>query len=235
MAERQASALREQFIAVLGHDLRNPLSAILSGMDIMALSPLDERQRLVAKVVKGSADRMSALIDDVLDFARGRLGDGMSLSRTPVRLGPILMQVIDELRSSYSERQISADINLPDAVDCDPGRLSQLLSNLVANALVHGSITGPVTILAHCNDGALLLSVANSGEPIPKAALARLFQPFTRDEIRPCQQGLGLGLYIASEIARAHGGQLAAKSNPNETLFTFEMPLTTPEFTGRPS
>ncbi|EGF90832.1 histidine protein kinase AsgD [Asticcacaulis biprosthecium C19] len=79
------------------------------------------------------------------------------------------------------------------------------------------------------------LSVANSGDPIPQAAIARLFQPFTRDEIRPSQQGLGLGLYIASEIARAHGGQLEARSDQNETRFTFRMPLNTPEVARQPS
>ena len=231
IAERKASALREQFIAVLGHDLRNPLAAIISGMDIMSMSPMDERQIVVARLVQSSAARMSALIDDVLDFARGRLGDGMSLTHRPVNLGPVLIQVIDELRSSHAERQISADVTLPDAVDCDPGRLSQLLSNLVANALVHGSETGPITIQAHCDAKAFILSVANCGDPIPKAAIARLFQPFTRDEIRPSQQGLGLGLYIASEIARAHGGQLEAKSDPSETRFTFIMPKKIPEFT----
>ncbi|WP_050808270.1 sensor histidine kinase [Asticcacaulis biprosthecium] len=234
-AERKASALREQFIAVLGHDLRNPLSAIISGMDIMALSPMDERQVMVARLVQSSASRMSALIDDVLDFARGRLGDGMSLTCEPVYLGPALVQVIDELRSSHAKRQILADIKLPERVDCDPGRLSQLLSNLVANALVHGSETGPISIRARCDKKGLNLSVANSGDPIPQAAIARLFQPFTRDEIRPSQQGLGLGLYIASEIARAHGGQLEARSDQNETRFTFRMPLNTPEVARQPS
>ena len=229
LAERQASALREQFIAVLGHDLRNPLSAIISGMDIMSRSKLDDRQMFVARLVQSSAARMSALIDDVMDFARGRLGNGMSLTRSSVQLGPVLIQVINELRSSQPKRRITGDLDVPDTVNCDPGRLSQLLSNLISNALLHGSETGPVHIRVGIEEKLFVLSVSNTGDPIPAIALSRLFQPFTRDEIRPNQQGLGLGLFIASEIARAHGGELSAKSDSKETCFSFKMPLLTPQ------
>lgn len=236
IAERHASALREQFIGVLGHDLRNPLSAIISGMDIISRSPLDERQTQVSKLVQSSAARMSALIDDVLDFARRRLGDGMSLTREAVLLGPIILQVIDELRSSQPTRRLTTDIDQPNSVECDPGRLSQLLSNLTANALVHGSSSTPVGILAYCDDdGTFVLSVSNRGDPIPEAAIARLFQPFTRDEIRPYQHGLGLGLFIAAEIAHTHGGTLQATSTLKETRFTFQMPLKASEITRLPS
>ena len=163
LEERQASALREQFIAVLGHDLRNPLAAIVSGMDLICRRPLDDRQTEFAKLVQSSAARMSGLIDDVMDFARGRLGDGMLLARNSVELGPILIQVIDELRSSRSARHISAELSLTEPIDCDPGRLSQLLSNLLANALIHGATTGPVTVRAFCRNGLFELSVSNGG------------------------------------------------------------------------
>ncbi|ESQ74058.1 sensor histidine kinase KdpD [Asticcacaulis sp. AC402] len=225
VAERQESALREQFIAVLGHDLRNPLSAIISGMQLMSKGQMDAQQATVAKLVSTSADRMSGLIDDIMDFARGRLGDGMTLARNFVQLDPFLTQVIDELRSTWPTRTIKAEVSLLDAVYCDPGRLSQMLSNLLANALIHGATEGPVFIRAFCQNGVFELSVSNTGDPIATADIARLFQPFTRDEVRPCRSGLGLGLYIASEIARAHGGQLHATSTADETRFTFRMPV----------
>jgi sigma-B regulation protein RsbU (phosphoserine phosphatase) len=99
------------------------------------------------------------------------------------------------------------------------------LSNLVANALTHGSRDGPVRVHSVIENGVLSVSVANQGEPIPNDLMDRLFQPFTRDEMRPSQQGLGLGLFIAHEIAQAHGGTLEALSSTHETRFTFQMPV----------
>jgi sigma-B regulation protein RsbU (phosphoserine phosphatase) len=110
----------------------------------------------------------------------------------------------------------------------DPGRLSQLVSNLLANALTYGTEEAPVRLDAAVTGERLTLSVANSGPPIPPAAMQRLFQPFVRGEVQPSQGGLGLGLHIASEIARAHGGELSASSCPQETRFTFTLPLTDP-------
>ena len=95
----------------------------------------------------------------------------------------------------------------------------------MANAVTHGAPDGLVYVKAHVEGGWFELSVANGGTPIPPGAIERLFQPFTRDEVRPSQQGLGLGLYIASEIARAHGGTLSAESSTIETRFTFRMPI----------
>lgn len=118
------------------------------------------------------------------------------------------------------------DLSAP--VACDASRLSQLVSNLVANALTHGEEGGTVTVRAALEGEDLELSVSNTGEPIPPAALERLFQPFARGEIRPGRQGLGLGLYIASEIARAHGGTLTAASTAEETRFTLRMPRQVP-------
>jgi sigma-B regulation protein RsbU (phosphoserine phosphatase) len=112
---------------------------------------------------------------------------------------------------------------LPEVVNCDAQRIS-LLSNLVANALTHGVDDGTVGIEAVLDGGDFSLSVSNAGEPIPPEALERLFQPFTREDFRPSQQGLGLGLYGAFEIARAHGGELKVTSMVEETRFTFLMP-----------
>ena len=140
----------------------------------------------------------------------------------PHALGPVLDHVIAELRSTYPDRPIEAEYALDRPVDCDSGRVAQLFSNLLGNALTHGSADSPVRVRATSNDREFELSIANSGTPIPQEAIERLFQPFYRASQDP-GQGLGLGLYIASEIARAHGGRIDVTSSPQETRFTFRM------------
>ena len=224
--EQNASALREQFIAVLGHDLRNPLASISGGASLLRKEALSERGSRILDMIQGSVVRMSALIDNVLDFARGRLGGGIALSREAgVALEPILQQVVNELRISASDRTIETDFALPERVNCDPSQFAQMVSNLLANGLTHGAPNEPVRIHASTHGAELDLSVSNAGKPIAPETMERLFQPFFRGEVRPSQQGLGLGLHIASEIAKAHGGDIEVSSTPQETRFTFRMPL----------
>ena len=224
--ERAASDLREQFIAVLGHDLRNPLAAISAGAELLAKMPLEGRASRMVGVIQKGAFRMSDLIDDVMDFARGRLGGGLALARLAKgQVEPVLTQIVAELQAAWPDRVIEEDISVGHAIEFDHRRFGQLVSNLLANALTHGSAEHPVRLRASIEAGVFELSVTNAGEPIPKVALARLFQPFARGAVRPNQQGLGLGLYIASEIARSHGGTLTAESMPEETRFNFRMPV----------
>ena len=226
-AERENAVLREQFIAVLGHDLRNPLAGIGGAVRLLRKEVSSEKGRLVLDLLDGSAARMSALIDSILDFARGRLGGGLTLAREPdVRIEPVLRQVVDELRVDHDGRTIETDIAPCEPVDCDPSRIAQMLSNLIGNALTHGARVQPVRIAAKTDAAALTISVSNGGAAIPAAAMERLFHPFVRGEVRQTKQGLGLGLYIAHEIAKAHGGQLAVQSTDEATKFTFTMPLT---------
>jgi signal transduction histidine kinase len=224
--EQNASSLREQFIAVLGHDLRNPLASIAGGMRLLRKEALSKRGTQILDMTQGSVVRMSGLIDNVLDFARGRLGGGFTLTRkADVALEPVLQQVVDELRIGAPGRIIETRFVLPNRVNCDPSRFGQMVSNLLGNALAHGAPDEPVRIHAATNGDELELWVANAGNPIPPAAMERLFQPFFRAEVRSSQQGLGLGLHIASEIAKAHGGVIEVASTPQETRFTFRMPL----------
>jgi signal transduction histidine kinase len=225
LREREVSDLREHFIAVLGHDLRNPLAAISAGAELLLTTPLNRKASRMANVIQASAKRMSGLIDDVMDFARGRLGSGLILTRDgSTSVKPILDQVIEELRSTRADRTIETDFALEEPVNCDPARIAQLLSNLLGNAMTHGAPGQPVRVGASARHGCFELSVSNGGDPIPPVALERLFQPFFRGSTQPSQQGLGLGLYIASEIARAHGGAINVRSTPAETRFTFRMP-----------
>jgi signal transduction histidine kinase len=223
-SERRTAELREQFIAVLGHDLRNPLASIASGAALLGKSPLDAKGLEVVKLLQNSVKRMASLIDDVLDFTRGRLGGGLSIERKAQDLQPVLEQVVAELRSSHPDRTIMLTLQLPESVVADRQRIAQLLSNLVANALTHGARDSPVLVEAIAAGGTFRLSVANRGNPIPAAQLDRLFEPFFRGNARTSQQGLGLGLYIASEIARSHGGQLSVQSTSDETRFTLTLP-----------
>lgn len=225
-AEHGISMLREQFIAVLGHDLRNPLAALAAGIRMIGeRETLSDRGQMVVKEMNASVSRATALIENVLDFARGRLGDGLTLARSPVSLMPVLEQVVAEIRAIAPDRQIMVHFSIEQPVDCDPGRIAQLTSNLIANAVTHGAPGVPIDVAAATADGELVLSVANGGVPIPPEARARLFQPFFRGAVRRSQQGLGLGLFIVNEIAKAHGGTMAVTSSEEETRFTFTMPL----------
>ena len=224
--EREVAELREQFIAVLGHDLRNPLASIHAGSELLLTMPLGEKPARLAALIHRSAARMAGLVDNVLDFARGRLGGGLSLTRdVHADLEPTLKQVIAELRTAWPDRVIESMFALNRPVTCDSARIAQLFSNLLANALAHGDPAGPVRVRAHSDASGFELSVANLGEPIPQDKVDHLFQPFSRTSARSGQQGLGLGLYIASEIARAHAGSLEVASSPEETRFTFRMPI----------
>jgi sigma-B regulation protein RsbU (phosphoserine phosphatase) len=225
-SERETSELREQFIAVLGHDLRNPLASISAGVRILGRDAKTEKAHQVVAMLQTTVMRMAELIDNVLDFARGRLGGGITLDRNARKpLEPVLHQVIDELRLSSPGRQIEAEYAIDSPVDCDRTRIGQLVSNLVGNAISHGTASQPVRVRAETEEGLFKFSVANGGEPIPQAAMEKLFEPFFRGEVRASRQGLGLGLHIASQIAKAHDGVLTVTSTPEETKFTFVMPL----------
>lgn len=222
---RETAALREQFIAVLGHDLRNPLAAIDGALRLIRKTPLNERATTIAEMVQMSVARMASLIDDVMDFARGRLGGGLELKKSKIDLAPVLEHAVEELRIAWPDREIETSFALPSPIVCDPKRVAQLLSNLLANAITHGASDGAVSVRAFEDEECFELSISNKGEPIPPAALERLFQPFTREDVRPSQQGLGLGLYIASQIAIAHRGNLTVASSEAETKFTLRFPL----------
>ena len=223
--ERATAELREEFLAVLGHDLRNPARAVAVLSELLLSKQPDGEGKTITQLIRDSALRMQALIDNLLDLARGRLGGGLTMLRdASVPLEPVLRGVIAELQASYTDRVIKSEFDLRAPVSCDRGRIAQLLSNLLGNALSYGASEKPVLVRASTPTGMFELAVANFGEPIPAEVVERLFQPFYRNGL-PNRDGLGLGLYIAHEIAKGHGGTLDVKSAPNETCFTFRMPL----------
>lgn len=218
--------VREQFIAVVGHDLRNPLASIEAGLGMLRKRPEPSRATMIMDQMHNSIRRMSGLIDNVLDFARGRLGGGLALNLVTADVEPVVRQVVAELAASHPERQLALRCDPgPTMVRCDLQRIGQLASNLLGNAFVHGAKDELISVECAVREGSFELSVANGGEPIPTSDQARLFHPFARGKDH-WQEGLGLGLYIASEIAKAHDGALCVSSDAERTIFTFTMPVT---------
>jgi signal transduction histidine kinase len=181
----------------------------------------------IVERMQRSCVRITRLVEDVLDFARGRLGGGIPLEAQEVSdLEQNLRHVVEELQGAYPDRTVHCAMDVDGSVVCDRNRVAQLFSNLLANALAHGASDQPVHVLASNNGGGFSLSVTNQGAPISPEARLRLFQPFWRPATEsPQAGGLGLGLYIASQIARSHGGTLEVSSSAAEgTTFTFSLP-----------
>jgi signal transduction histidine kinase len=222
----EAGRLREQFIAVLGHDLRTPLSAIRMSADLLESKLGDRRERGLAGAIRKSSQRMGSLIEDVLDFARGRLGGGIPVRRSVVDdLQSVFDSVVAEIQASEPDILIHQNMEIPSGIYCDPTRIGQLLSNLLGNAVRHGAREHPIEVAAKLDGNEFVLSVANQGTCIPEALMPLLFQPFKRSEGGQRGEGLGLGLYIASQILEGHKGTLSASSSPDQgTCFVARFP-----------
>lgn len=212
---------------MLGHDLRNPLFAITAGAELLVKRLGDARSRTIAEHILASGRRATELVRDVLDFARGRLGNGIMVNIQPCPdLDTALRQVASELQRVYPQRVIRLHIDDLSGMCCDRERITQLLSNLLANALNHGDANSPVDVSARIEQQVFTLGVHNQGAPIAPAVMAQLFQPFSRPLDGTPQSGLGLGLYIANQIALAHGGRMEVVSSREAgTLFSLRLPL----------
>jgi signal transduction histidine kinase len=225
--EQAAGQLREQFIAILGHDLRNPLQAIFASSDLLMRHLVYPAHAQLAERIKTNARRMASLIDDVLDFARGRLGGGIRVDLTEVEnINAGLMTVVQEFQDTQTDCTILPDFQVTRSVRCDLGRLQQVASNLLGNALTHGQPFHPIKIRARNDEHDLVLEVWNSGEPIPAESLGKIFEPFWRHSVSASRNGLGLGLHICSQIVRAHHGRISVTSTRESgTQFIARLPL----------
>lgn len=228
--ERATGELREQFIAILGHDLRNPLHAVLASSDLLQRKLVDPTLAGIAARIKANAGRMSSLIDDVLDFARARLGGGIGVALAEVQdINTGFTAVIQELQDAQPDAKIVAKLSVNRAVRCDLGKLQQVASNLLANALTHGLPNSPIEISAWTDDIDLVLEVWNTGDPIPVQSIGKIFEPFWRHSVSASRHGLGLGLHICSQIVRAHDGRMTVTStHENGTRFTARLPICLP-------
>jgi signal transduction histidine kinase len=228
--ERAASELREQFIAILGHDLRNPLQAVYASADLLQRRLSHPPDVEIAARIKTNARRMTSLIDDVLDFARARLGGGIGVDlKDEDNLDTNLNAVVQEFQDARPDRRIIANISITRTVRCDIGRVQQVASNLVANALTHGAPHSPVRFSAQASENGLILEVWNAGDPIPADRIDKIFEPFWRHSASASREGLGLGLHICAHIVRAHEGRISVTSSREDgTRFIVRLPLNSP-------
>ena len=219
----ETTRLRDVFVGVLGHDLRNPLSAIsLTAAALHEAPDLPAHHKKSAERIARSVTRMDRLIHDVLDFTRGQLTDGIPVVPEPANLELICRRIIDELRAGHPERELTLAVSVNSDGHWDPERLGQVVSNLAANAIQHCH-RDPVTVDIDGSEHAVRLTVGNSGH-IDSRILSRLFEPFRRGD--NSSAGLGLGLYIVREIVRAHHGTVSVHSDADtdRTAFVVELP-----------
>jgi two-component system sensor histidine kinase/response regulator len=217
--------LNEVFAAVLGHDLRNPLSAIVASAHVLRQNQ-DPMARDMGARVLSSARRMARLIEDLLDFSRARLAGGITVRPEPGDLEDMIRRVLQEHQAAAPERRIVLTREGSLRGDFDGERVAQMASNLVGNALQHGAREGEISVHLDGSDAKRVrLLVGNPGE-IPPELLDEIFEPFRgrRDEAVSRGGGLGLGLYIVQQLARAHGGEVCVASGRGMTCFTVELP-----------
>lgn len=224
---------REQFLAILGHDLRNPLGAIVMGSTLLTKTDsLEDRDVRVAARILNSANRMSRMVSDLLDLTRSRLGTGIPITPRPTDLAAVCEQAVAELEALHPGCQLRLESKGDLHGEWDSDRLSQVVSNLVANAVQYGGENGAVSVAALGDGEGVELRVHNDGPPIPASALKRIFEPMVRQSNQPDGRnttGMGLGLYIAREIATSHGGTIGVTSTQEEgTTFTVLLPRRPP-------
>lgn len=231
---------REQFLAILGHDLRNPLGAIIMGATLLNESEDSETVEL-ANVILGSAERMNRMVNDLLDLTRTQLGAGIPVTPKPMDLMPVCRQVITELQAGHPDLQLHFEAFGDLHGEWDSDRLAQVISNLIANALQYGSSAKPVRFVVREQGKDITLQVHNEGSPIPGTVIKTIFTPMARHQAggqSPDRnsQGLGLGLYIASEIVMSHGGTISVESTEDTgTTFTVTIPRRSTSKTSQPA
>jgi PAS domain S-box-containing protein len=219
------SAFQQQLLAVVGHDLRNPLNAILIAAQLNNKVGDPKVQANTGRVLR-SAARMKRILDDLVDFTRARIGTGLAIKRQPCNPGELCGEVVEELEAFHRGRTIRLERENDGEGLWDPSRLQQMASNLISNALQYSPPESPVVARLAADEHELRLEVTNRGEPIPPEVLKTLFEPFKRgDEQQPPGANLGLGLYIVDQVVRAHGGSVTVRSDREAgTSFTVRLP-----------
>jgi PAS domain S-box-containing protein len=222
--EREAEEFQRHVVGVVGHDLRNPLSAIVMATRLLGRAGLDAADARVVERIATSAGRIEEIVRALLDFARVRAGVGVPLRRRPCDLAEVARAVAEECALAYPGRQIRCEGEGECRGDWDADRIGQLLTNLVSNALDYSPEDAPVRIRWRAHAAEVVVEVANAGPPIPPEIAPRLFEPFRRGDGRR-GGGLGLGLFIARAIATAHDGTIDVRSSADEgTAFSVRLP-----------
>jgi signal transduction histidine kinase len=223
--KERESQYRDRFLGILGHDLRNPINAILLATTSLADQGLSEQQLHTVTRILRSTRRLAGMVNDILDFARGRLGSPTPITITAANFGIVVHEVVDEVQSAHPGRRIDVEADGDLNGEWDTDRLKQMISNLLINAIQHGS-GEHFTITTKSDDTFVLLEVHNTGPAISDELLATMFDPLVRgSNLNQDKIGLGLGLFIVNEIVSAHKGSIAVTSSEHAgTTFVLRLP-----------
>ncbi|MBT2792939.1 ATP-binding protein [Paraburkholderia strydomiana] len=231
----QVDRSRDLLLGVFGHDMRSPLQTIQMTAHHLAKLDLGQQACAAAALLIRSGARIQGLLDDMLDFSRTKLGLGIRVAPAPVDVATVVDDELEQLRVAHGTQNVELDVTGDTGAICDGRRIQQMLGNLVGNAIKYGEPTAAVQVTVTGGDREISIAVTNRGPAIPPPVLCRVFEPLERGpgaETRPgSQDSLGLGLYIAREIARAHGGEVDARSDESATVFTVRLPRRAPERT----
>lgn len=224
-AQRRAS-FAEQMVAIVSHDLKNPLTAIKMASDILAHSERSSKEVKLLGHISQSAERAQRMIADLLDFALARVGRGLGISPAPVDLHTVTGLIVDELRVAFPQSTLVHQSIGSGSAHLDADRIQQIIGNLVANSVAYGDLKRPITITSRLEQQQTVVSVHNEGPVIPASLMAVLFEPMTRGtDTASDVRSVGLGLFIVREIAQAHGGHVSVNSSVESgTVFDVYFP-----------
>ncbi|WLH87307.1 PAS domain-containing sensor histidine kinase [Pseudomonas sp. FP2338] len=221
IAQRRA-LFAEQMVAIVSHDLKNPLTAIRMATDMLARSERTPKERQLLGHIGQSSERAQRMIADLLDFTQARVGHGISIKTTPLDLHSVILHAVDELRVAFPKATLKHQAEGMGEACLDADRVQQIIGNLVANSVAYGDLLMPITVTSRLGEGGCQVAVHNHGAAIPQTLLAGLFEPMTRGTDQGSEvRSVGLGLYIVRELARAHGGDVVVSSCATKgTTFT---------------
>lgn len=223
---RQAAEFRETFLGILSHDLRGHVAVISNTARVLLASHrLEDRPAEMVSRISRTAERMSRMVRDLLDFTRGRLGGGIPVSVGPGDLGVVVGQVVDELRAAYPDHDLRLDAGGDLRGEWDADRVAQAVMNLCTNAIQYATPRTPITVQVSGTEDSVVVNVENRAAPLPDAELEHVFEPYRRLAREGRSAGVGLGLFIVREIATAHGGSVTARNAESErVVFTIRLP-----------
>ena len=225
---KERAVFAQLMMGIVSHDLRNPLSTIQTGAALLTRAELSAAQQRVLARISSATDRATRLIGDLLDFTQAQLGSGLTVVREAIDLHATVAEAVEDLRLAYPGRRLDHDRAGAGTCLADANRLAQLVGNLVSNAMTYGAPEFPVRVVSTVDESSFAISVHNQGPAIPPEVLPHIFHPMSRgSEAGRASRSVGLGLFIVSEIGRAHGGRTSVTSFPGEgTTFTTVIPRT---------